>query len=938
MGQLFRSLLLFQLLLLFPSWKAFTYEHKLKTTSDIKTPTTSVTNPSPCGLALPIADNGCPSATTYTINITGETGTNLGTDVLLSEVRVIVDHNWEQDIEMSLTAPNGVQILLSSDNGGSNVSPGYGDFSSGTCAVYTSFVHSNHCTALPITDPYVTSFIGSFYPEGDFTDFDGNDPNGNWILDICDDANIHTGTLEYVELVFEPFYCPAPTNISVNNIAANTAEISWTAATSGASVAIEYVLAGNAQGTGTTVTATSSPFTLTSLVDDTAYEIYLTEDCGGGNTSPLTCPIYFETDCIAPAATIISNFDNQTACSFNCGDPCTITGVWWNEITADDFDWTVQLGATSSPNTGPSDDVTGGGKYIYIETSDLDCRNGKFAVLQSNCIDISAATGLCHFSFNYHLYGSSIGSLELEMRPNTSLAWTPLWSLSGDQGDRWYRQYIDLSAYDGQTMQFRFIATGGNNTTGDIALDNLIFYGSTDAGAPNNLYYFDADNDGYGDSNAVLATCSTTAPVGYLSQGNDCDDTDPSINPATNEIPCNQVDDNCNGMADDSVLPLPTVASVSASVCGGALLTLNASSTPVGQYEWYDAPSGGNLLGVGNSISTMVTNNMNVYVVDTATVGVGLRITEAKLSFSSGSLEIQNIGQAQDYTGWMVVISDGSPGGNINNYNPVFWNLGMMSANEIQTRDQYNWGQSFSWSASFEGWIMIIDDTGKVADAMFWNWTNNEINNLNTTINGVTYTAADIPWTGAGINGGFCFGKTLSLIGSTENNTASDFSCENNTIGSQNADLDLSVACGSGRVQVPVTISPQATLMATPILSDCGTGMGDIMLDVVGGQAPYTYLWSNGSTDKDLINVPYNTYMVTVTDAVGCTSELAGGVNLNGPLAVYEVNVVDVQHLDCADNLIGEIVMTVTGGMPPYQFNWSAGFERDWMVVLMTLQ
>jgi hypothetical protein len=45
---------------------------------------------------------------------------------------------------------------------------------------------------------------------------------------------------------------------------------------------------------------------------------------------------------------------------------------------------------------------------------------------------------------------------------------------------------------------------------------------------------------------------------------------------------------------------------------------------------------------------------------------------------------------------------------------------------------------------------------------------------------------------------------------------------------------------------------------------------GSIFVNATGGAQPLEYLWSNGATTQDLLNVPAGNYSVTVTDAEGC--------------------------------------------------------------------
>ncbi|MEL6348096.1 MAG: MopE-related protein [Myxococcota bacterium] len=61
-------------------------------------------------------------------------------------------------------------------------------------------------------------------------------------------------------------------------------------------------------------------------------------------------------------------------------------------------------------------------------------------------------------------------------------------------------------------------------------------------------FYFDEDEDGYGDPDVSTLTCD--APSGYVSDNTDCDDGDFEINPGVAEV-CNGSDDDCDGDVDD---------------------------------------------------------------------------------------------------------------------------------------------------------------------------------------------------------------------------------------------------------------------------------------------------------------------------------------------------------------------------------------------------
>ena len=64
-------------------------------------------------------------------------------------------------------------------------------------------------------------------------------------------------------------------------------------------------------------------------------------------------------------------------------------------------------------------------------------------------------------------------------------------------------------------------------------------------------WFQDLDNDGYGNYDAIIQACEQ--PDGYVDIPEDCDDSDPNINPGSDEV-CDGIDNNCNGAIDDDAV------------------------------------------------------------------------------------------------------------------------------------------------------------------------------------------------------------------------------------------------------------------------------------------------------------------------------------------------------------------------------------------------
>ncbi|MCB0782414.1 MAG: hypothetical protein KDC03_23235, partial [Flavobacteriales bacterium] len=71
----------------------------------------SLACPGVCGLGIGIPDASCPATTDALLSVVAP-GTQLGTDVVLESVDLIIDHTFNADLEVRLTSPNNVTVDL----------------------------------------------------------------------------------------------------------------------------------------------------------------------------------------------------------------------------------------------------------------------------------------------------------------------------------------------------------------------------------------------------------------------------------------------------------------------------------------------------------------------------------------------------------------------------------------------------------------------------------------------------------------------------------------------------------------------------------------------------------------------------------------------------------------------------------------------------------
>ena len=105
--------------------------------------------------------------------------------------------------------------------------------------------------------------------------------------------------------------------------------------------------------------------------------------------------------------------------------------------------------------------------------------------------------------------------------------------------------------------------------------------------------------------------------------------------------------------------------------------------------------------------------------------------------------------------------------------------------------------------------------------------------------------------------------------------------------------------------------------ISTENVSCSGANNGRVVVHATGGALPYSFIWSNGSTDSIAGTLSGGNYSVTVTDANGCIAE--GSTSILEP-SELEASVLGVDDPSCFGGSNGSGVAFVIGGTQPYVY------------------
>lgn len=348
--------------------------------------------------------------------------------------------------------------------------------------------------------------------------------------------------------------------------------------------------------------------------------------------------------------------------------------------------------------------------------------------------------------------------------------------------------------------------------------------------------------------------------------------------------------------------PVVTNAGADQTVCAGGSITLNGSISGGTTTGTWSAPSG--LFSTPSNLSATYTPS-----VSSGTVTLTLTSTDPA-------------GVCPSTTDQMVVTVNPAPNANFSIAGNQCLSTNSLTVTNTGTTGTYTWSFPSGTPSSATGASASVS----YASAGTYNIT------LTTTVAGCTdqetisvtiYPTPTIAVSPTPVScNGSCNGSiTATGSGSSGYNynwgaAGTGATLTNQCAGSYNVtmtDINGCTATGSGTITQPLVLAVTAS---SNNVSCAGLNDGQVSAgNATGGTAPYTYSWNGGlGTGQTINNVPGGNYMVTVTDANGCTANAS--TTVNSPTAIVVTATSSDANCGASDGTLS--VSGTTGGSGSY--------------------
>ncbi|MCK5852541.1 hypothetical protein KAH27_05870, partial [bacterium] len=172
----------------------------------------------------------------------------------------------------------------------------------------------------------------------------------------------------------------------------------------------------------------------------------------------------------------------------------------WRKVGNIDFEWTRQSGGTPSLSTGPTA-AFDGDYYIYTDAKGPVYYNKSFLIEAD--FDFSESLNP-ELAFFYHMFGSTMGNLYVDVLDETGVWHSNIWEKSGQQQSSsdapWKGATVELQKFGEQSpVKIRFRGVTGNGYYSDMSVDYI-----TITNRPGNLFFNPKTQTGSGHPGTIV--------------------------------------------------------------------------------------------------------------------------------------------------------------------------------------------------------------------------------------------------------------------------------------------------------------------------------------------------------------------------------------------------------------------------------------------------
>ncbi|AGC78718.1 putative secreted protein (Por secretion system target) [Nonlabens dokdonensis] len=299
-------------------------------------------------------------------------------------------------------------------------------------------------------------------------------------------------------------FCSAPSGVSVSAIGSDTATIGWTENGNATVWEVAVQAAGTGVPTGNGTSTTNNPYTDSTLMPATDYEVYVRADCGGGFFSDWTSVETFSTLCapfVAPYGSITgtpgNDFSTFPGACWEEGDntdiatgPNGVDGDWINDDFGNDPSSTFgQAARVNIWNLGGAND--------WLVSPEIDLGTNPSTMLTAS-FDIALTAFDATTVENF----GSDDEVQFLITVDNGVTWTNIatYNSASNVSNVGQQETFPLSAYSG-IVRFAFWSTNGTVADGndvDFFVDNFTVDGTVGVDDSETLefsYYPNPTND-----------------------------------------------------------------------------------------------------------------------------------------------------------------------------------------------------------------------------------------------------------------------------------------------------------------------------------------------------------------------------------------------------------------------------------------------------------